>query len=72
MKNFRFGLDERNISIIQKVGYIMYLITLLLLVIVLLYREFILGQHVDEYDDIANILVFNVIVLVAAVLYMGG
>jgi hypothetical protein len=39
---------------------------------VLLYRQFVLHQNVEQFTDIANILVFNVVVVIAAILYLGG
>jgi len=72
MRKLLKGLDERNVSIIHKVSYIMYFTTLILLIISLFYRQFVLHQLVDEYKDIANIIVFNAVVLVAGILFMGG
>ena len=72
MKRFLKNIDERNRGVILKVCSIMYFITLMALTFVLLYRQFILHQSIEQFTDIANILVFNVIVVIAAVLYLGG
>lgn len=50
----------------------MYLITIQLIVIALLYRQFVLGQNSEQFSDLANILVFNTVFLLAMVLYLGG
>jgi hypothetical protein len=42
------------------------------LAFVLLYRQFVLDQKVEQFTDIANILVFNVVVVISAILYLGG
>ena len=72
MKRFLKNIDERNRGVILKVCSIMYFITVMALAFVLLYRQFILHQSIEQFTDIANILVFNVIVVIAAVLYLGG
>jgi len=65
-------LDERNIDSIRKVCTVMYGITMVLLALVVLYRQFALGQATHEFEDIAVILTSNVIVGLGAVLYFGG
>ena len=50
----------------------MYFINILVLAFILIYREFILHQKIDEFTDIANLLVFNVVVAISAILYLGG
>ena len=54
-------LDERNINTICRVCSIMYGITWLALAGILLYRQFVLGQSVEEFNDIAMLFTFNVI-----------
>ena len=72
MKFFKLNFDERNLSTIQKVCTIMYYINILILAFILIYRQFVLHQNTNEYMDIANLLVFNVIVAISAILYWGG
>jgi len=50
----------------------MYFINILVLSIILVYRQFVLHQNIDEFTDIANLLVFNVAVAISAILYLGG
>jgi len=72
MKLFNMNLDERNLNVILKVCSIMYYINILILGFLLIYRQFVLHQSTKEFMDFANLLVFNVIVAIAAVLYLGG
>ena len=67
-----FNLDERNVQIILRICAVLYAIPLLLLMAVQFRRQFILGQTTEEYADIANILVFNVVLLLGGILYLGG
>ncbi len=50
----------------------MYFMNILVLVYILTYRQFVLLQGTNEFMDIANLLVFNVVVAIAAILYLGG
>ena len=72
MKPFKMNLDERNLNVIQKVCGVMYFINILVLAFLLIHRQFVLHQSVKEFMDIANLLVFNSIVAIAAILYLGG
>ena len=65
-------IDERNVNIILRICTVMYFLTIILLNGTQLYRQFILHQATHEWQDIANILVFNIIVLFGSVLYLGG
>jgi len=72
MKRFNLNIDERSLSTMQKVCTVIYYLNLLILVFILFHRQFVLHQSTREFTDIANLLVFNVIVAVAAILYLGG
>ena len=72
MKKSPFKLDERNKHVIKRVFTIMYLLNLISLTFIVNYRQFVLGQNIDQFTDIANVLVFNIVVGFAAVLYLGG
>ena len=72
MKKSPFKLDERNMYVIKRVFTIMYILNVLSLIFIVNYRQFVLDQNVDQFKDIANILVFNIVVGIAAVLYLGG
>ena len=63
MPESNFFLDERNTGTIRTVGAVMYLINVLALAAILLYRQFVLHQPVSEFNDIANLM---------AVLFFGG
>ena len=65
-------LDERNVDSIRKVCTVMYGITMVLLALAVIYRQFALGQATHDFEDIAVILTANVIVGLAAILYFGG
>lgn len=66
------NFDERNVNTTCRICAIMYGITWMMLAGVLLYRQFVLGQPVSAFQDIAIIFTFNVIVAFSAVLYFGG
>lgn len=66
------NLDERNINIMLRICSVMYFITLASLIAIQLYRQFVLHQAMHEWQDIANILTFNVLVLFGSALYLGG
>jgi len=68
----KFKFDERNSNVIRRVFAIMYIVNILSLIFIVNYRQFVLDQSTDEFMDIANILVCNIIVGLAAVLYLGG
>ena len=72
MKKIKFRYDERNRNVIRQVFSIMYILNILSMIFIINYRQFILDQGSDQYMDIANILVFNVVVGIAAILYLGG
>ena len=72
MPESNFFLDERNTGTIRTVGAVMYLINVLALAAILLYRQFVLHQPVSEFNDIANLMVFNAIFFLGAVLFFGG
>lgn len=67
-----FPIDERNKNILGRIFTIMYLLTLISLMVIIFYRQFILQQETSEYNDIAVLFTFNTIILIAAVLYFGG
>lgn len=67
-----FNLDERDVAIVRRISTILYFITVYALVGVLLYREFVLHQAIEEFQDIAIITTFNVIVFLGALLFTSG
>jgi len=72
MRKSPLNLDERSQNIILRICTVLYAITLLLLIGAQFYRQFVLGQPTEQWQDIANIITFNVLVLIGAALYLGG
>ena len=72
MSKAPFNLDERNMTVILRVSGVMYYLTLLALIATLLYRQFVLFQPLEAYQDIANILTVNTLVFIGLILYLGG
>ncbi len=72
MRNKPFKMDERDLDIFRKVCTVMYLITVYSLIGVLFYRQFVLHQSNNEWNDIAMIVTINVFVFLGALLFIGG
>ncbi len=72
MSKAPLNLDERNMDVILRVSGVMYYLTLVALIVILSYRQFVLDQPLQAYQDIANILVANVLVFIGLILYLGG
>lgn len=70
-KNF-LNMDERNRQIAQRIMSIMYLLTILAMQGIVLYRQIALGQELHEFEDIAIIMTVNTLFLVSALLYFGA
>jgi hypothetical protein len=71
--NKRFlKLDEREIRVIRKVSSVLYVLTLYSLIGIQLYRQFALQQPSQEWNDIAILISFNVIVWIGSLLYLSG
>ena len=62
------NMDERNKQIANKVISIMYFLTIIAMVGIIFYRQFILGQAIREFEDIAVILTVNSLFLISALL----
>jgi hypothetical protein len=71
-KKGSLNLDERDINIVRKICTTLYLITLYSLIGVQLYRQFVLHQAIEEHEDIAIIIAFNVVVFLGSLLYISG
>jgi hypothetical protein len=67
-----FKVDERNISIIKKVCSRLYFLTIYFIVGDILYRQFILHQKSEQYEDLSILLTANVLLFIASALYYGG
>lgn len=65
-------LDERGKRILRQTSTILYIITIYSLIGIQLYRQFVLNQPSEEWNDIALIISFNVIVWIGSMLYLSG
>jgi hypothetical protein len=72
MSRTPFNLDERSIGIVRKISTVLYILTIYSLIGVQLYRQFVLKQPTEAWEDIAVIITFNAVVWVGAVLYLSG
>ena len=50
----------------------MYFLTILAIQGIVIYRQFVLGQEISDFDDIAVIMTLNSIFLISALLYFGA
>jgi hypothetical protein len=66
------NMDERNKEVARKIMSIMYLLTILALQGVIIYRQLALGQDIRDFEDFAVIMIVNTIFLVSALLYFGA
>ncbi len=64
--------DERSASIFRRVCAQMYLATIAALWLDVLYRQLWLHQSITEFIDVALVLIANVVLAIAAILYFGG
>ena len=65
-------LDEREDRIIGRISSILYIVTLFSLIGIQLYRQFVLDQAQEEWNDIAILIAFNVIVWIGSLMYVSG
>ena len=65
-------MDERNKQVAYRVMAIMYLLTIMALQGIVIYRQFALGQTIREFEDIAVVMTVNTLFLVTALLYFGA
>ena len=64
--------DERELNTFRKICTTMYLTTLFALMGIVSYRQFVLDQPHQQWDDIAMLMTINVIVILGAFLYLTG
>jgi len=67
-----FNMDERSKQVAYKIMAIMYLITILSMQAIVLYRQFALGQELRDFEDLAIIMTVNSLFLISALLYFGA
>jgi hypothetical protein len=67
-----FKLDERDLTIFRKICTTLYLITIYTLIGIVSYRQFVLHQPNEEWNDIAMLLTFNILATLGAYFYLTG
>jgi len=67
-----FILDERERNVYRDLVTVLYFITLAVLIGMQLYRQFVLGQPSEQWDDIALLITFNILFLLGGGLYLSG
>jgi len=58
-------MDERNRTIANRVMSVMYLITILAMLGIVIYRKAVLGQSYKDFEDIAIVMTVNSLFVVA-------
>jgi hypothetical protein len=66
------NMDERGHQLALRIVAIMYFLTILSMQFILIYRQFVLGQEIREFEGIAIITTVNSLFLVSALLYFGA
>jgi len=64
--------DERENRIVHRVSSVLYILTMYSLIGFQLYRQFVLNQPPEEWNDIAILISINAIVWVGSLLYLSG
>ena len=67
-----FNLDERERNVYRNFITVLYFITLVALIGMQLYRQFVLGEPREQWNDIALLITFNVLFLLGGGLYLSG
>ncbi|MEJ2595127.1 MAG: hypothetical protein P8100_08395 [bacterium] len=65
-------MDERNKQIAYRVMSVMYLLTILAMQGIVIYRQFALRQDLHDFEDLAVLMTINSLFLVSALLYFGA
>lgn len=66
------NFDERELNTFRNICTAMYILTIVGLIGIVNYRQFVLGQPHQQWDDIAMLMTMNVIVFLGSVLYLTG
>jgi hypothetical protein len=66
------NIDERSKLVAYKVIAVMYFLTIAAIQGIVIYRQFVLGQDVHDFEDIAVVMTVNSLFLVSALLYFGA
>jgi hypothetical protein len=67
-----FNLDERERDVFHRLISVLYFITLAVLIGLQLYRQFVLQQPKEQWNDIALLITLNVLFLFGGSLYLSG
>ena len=67
-----FNFDERETNTFRSLCTLMYLLTIFSLIVIQLYRQFVLHQPQEAWNDIAMLLTVNILVLLGLTLYLTG
>ena len=72
VSNKLFNVDEREADTFRRICTVMYIFTIYSLIGILTYRQFLLHQPHQAWDDIAILVTINVLVFLGAVLFLTG
>jgi hypothetical protein len=72
MHKLSFNFDERATNTFRSVCTLLYLLTIFSLSIIQLYRQFVLNQPQEAWNDIAMLLTVNILALLGLTLYLTG
>jgi hypothetical protein len=64
--------DERERNVYRNLITVLYIITIAALIGMQLYRQFVLGQTSEQWNDIALLITFNALFLLGGGLYFSG
>ena len=65
-------MDERTMQVAYRIMSIMYILTIMALQGIVIYRQFALGQSIRDFEDIAIVMTVNSLFLISALLYFGA
>ncbi len=65
-------MDERSKLVAYRVMAVMYLLTIVAIQGIVIYRQLALGQDIHDFEDIAIVMLVNTLFLVSALLYFGA
>jgi hypothetical protein len=66
------NFDERETNVFRSLCTIMYFLTIFSLIVMQLYRQFVLHQPQQDWNDIAMLLTVNILALLGLTLYLIG
>ena len=66
------NMDERNRLIALNIIAVMYFLTIIALQGMIIYRQFVRGESIADFEDFAVILTVNSLFLISALLYFGA